>query len=352
MKTLLPATLCVLALAGPAQANDIRQQSRFDRDVNGIEVLRVENARGIVDVRPSTDGRLHLVALKVAKSPSSSVTRELADKTVVETDQFGGTFRVRVRYPSHKVNISLWHDLSSDNLPSVEVQLAIEIPVTMSAELSTASGKIISSGLHGRQTLKTASGDVHAELAEGPVDVTTASGDVVAIDMDRTSVSTASGDISCDVVRGPLRINSASGDVTIQGAEDSIRVQTVGGDVTLERAPRGLTLKTTSGEIEVRSVSGRIRLASTSGDVDVRLASPVTAADIETTSGQLSVRLDPQVACALEATTTSGEIDFRLPTQARTLSRGRVSAVVRGGSAPVSLRSVSGDINVAGGGRR
>jgi len=352
VKTLLPATLCVLALAGPAQANDIRQQSRFDRDVNGIEVLRVENARGIVDVRPSADGRLHLVALKLARSPSGSVTRELADKTVVETDQFGGTFRVRVRYPTHRVNLSLWHDLSSENLPSVEVQLAIEIPAAMSVELSTASGRIISSGLHGRQRLKSASGDVHAEQAAGAVDVTTASGDVVAIETERTSVATASGDISCEVVRGPLRVNSASGDVTIQGAEDSIRVETVGGDVTLDRAPRGLTLRTTSGEVEVRSVSGRIRMSSTSGDVDVRLASPVTAADIETTSGQLSVRLDPQVGCALEATSSSGEIDFRLPTQARTLSRGRVSAVVRGGSAPVSLRSVSGDINVAGGGRR
>jgi hypothetical protein len=352
VKTLLPATLCILALAGPAQANDIRQQSRFDRDVTGITVLRVENARGVVDVRPSADGRLHLVALKLAKSPSSSVTRELADKTEVETDQLGSTFRVRVRYPSHKVNLSLWHDLSTDNLPSVEVQLAIEIPVTMNVELSTSSGKILSYGLHGRQTLKSASGDVHAELAEGPVDVNTASGDVVAIDVDRTSVSTSSGEISCDVVRGPLRINTASGDVTIQGALDSIRVQTGGGDVKLERAPRGLTLQTTSGEVEVRSASGHVRMNSTSGDVDVRLASPVTEADIETTSGELSVRLDPQLACALEATTSSGEIDFRLPTQARTLSRGRVSAVVRGGSAPVSLRSVSGDINVAGGGRR
>jgi DUF4097 and DUF4098 domain-containing protein YvlB len=140
--------------------------------------------------------------------------------------------------------------------------------------------------------------------------------------------------------------------VTIQGAEDSIRVRTVGGDISLARAPRGLDLTTTSGQVEVGGVSGRVRMNSTSGDVEVRLAPPLTAAEIETSSGQLTVKLDPQVACALLATSSSGEIDFQLPVSARTLSRGRVSAVVRGGSAPVNLRSVSGDIKVTGGGRR
>jgi len=352
VRTLLPIALVVLALPGPARAGDIRQQSRFVRDTNGIEVLRVENARGVVDVRPSDDGKLHIEALKVARSPSPSLTKELADQTVVETDQSSGTFRIRVRYPSHKVNLSLWHDLSSENMPSVEVQLAIEIPPRMAVELSTASGKIVTFGIAGRQSLKSASGDVQAEAAHGAVEVTSSSGDVTAIDVGRTSVSTSSGEIACEGVRGPLRIMSSSGDVTIQGAEDSIRVRTVGGDISLARAPRGLDLTTTSGQVEVGGVSGRVRMNSTSGDVEVRLAPPLTAAEIETSSGQLTVKLDPQVACALLATSSSGEIDFQLPVPARTLSRGRVSAVVRGGSAPVNLRSVSGDIKVTGGGRR
>lgn len=352
MRNLLPIALAVLAVAGPARAGDVRQQSRIVRDVDGIEVLRVENARGVVDVRPSADGKLHVQALKIAHSMSPSLTQELADKTVVETDQFGSTFRIRVKYPTHKVNLSLWNDLKNENIPSVEVQLAIEIPARMAVELSTASGKITTYGLGGRQTLKSASGDVEAEAAEGTVEVNSSSGDVSAIDVRRTTVSTSSGEVTCDVVRGPLRISTASGDVTIQGAQDSVRIATSGGDVKVARAPRGLDLRTTSGEVEVGPVSGRIRVNSTSGDLDVRLASPLTDADIETSSGTVTVELDPQVACAVLATSGSGEIDFRLPVQTRTLSRGRVSAVVRGGSAPVNLRSASGDIYVTGGGRR
>jgi DUF4097 and DUF4098 domain-containing protein YvlB len=339
-------------MAGTARADDIRQRSTFVRDADGVEVLRVENARGVVDVRPSDDGRLHIEAIKIAHSPSPSVTRELSEKTVVETDQFGGTFRIRVRYPSHKVNISLWNDLSTDHLPGVEVQLAIEIPAHLAVELSTASGKILTYGLGGRQTLKSASGLVQAESAKGSVSVTSSSGNVETIDVKSAVLSTSSGRVSCDVVRGPLSVTTSSGDVTIQGAQDSVRIRTTVGDIKLARAPRGLDLRTTAGEAEVGAVSGRIRMNSTSGDLAVRLASPMTGAEIETSSGRVTVQLDPQVACAVLASSTSGEIDFRLPVQTRTLSRGQVSAVVRGGSAPVNVRSVSGDIYVTGGGRR
>src|SRR3954468_13817439 len=106
--SVVPAILAIGLAAAPAAAETIREQSRFERDANGITSIRIENARGLVDVRPSSDGRVRIVALKVAHSVSSSVAHDLANGTIVETDLVAGEFQIRVRYPKHRVQISLW----------------------------------------------------------------------------------------------------------------------------------------------------------------------------------------------------------------------------------------------------
>jgi hypothetical protein len=343
--------LGVLMSFGSAGAEVIREQSRFERDTHGIVSLRVDNARGLVDVRPSSDGRLKVTALKVVRSPSPSAAREMARGTVVETDESGGVFKIRVRYPSHRVRITFWGNLSTGSLPNAEVRLAIEVPPDLPITLTTASGDLTTAGLSGPQALRSASGDVELNDASGRAEISTASGDVKATGLASASVETASGDVTCDGVSGALAIVTASGDVTIHEASDSLRVRTVAGDVEIDRAPRGLDLQTTSGQLDLGPLSGRVALRSVSGDLDVALAPPLADAEISTQSGTVTLKLDPRIACALSANTTSGEIDFQLPVQARRLSRGNVVATIRGGTTPVRLRTVSGDINVMGGGR-
>jgi len=347
---MLSAILAIGLAAAPAAAETIREQSRFERDANGVTSVRIENSRGLVDVRPSTDGRLKIVALKIARSVSSSVAHELASGTIVETDLIDGEFQVRVKYPRHRVQLSLWNDFSSSSIPNVNVRLAIEVPAQLPTVVSTASGDVATHGIEGFQKLRTASGDVTIDGA-GRIDVGTASGEVTASAIATGEIQTVSGDVTCADPDGAIGVATTSGDIHVEGANDSLRVRTVSGRVRVERAPRGIDLESTSGSAEIGATAGHVSVRSVSGDLDVRLAEPLADADIRSQSGTLTLDLDPRVACALKAVSSSGEINLRMPVQARTLSRGQVSATVRGGTTPVHLRTVSGDINVMGGGR-
>jgi DUF4097 and DUF4098 domain-containing protein YvlB len=346
----LTAILAIGLAATTAQAETVREQSRFEQDANGVTAVRIENTRGLVDVRASADGRLKIVALKIARSPSASVARELAKGTIVETDLIDGEFQIRVRYPKHRIQLTLWDDLSNSSIPNVEVRLAIEVPARLPAIVTTASGDVATHGIEGRQKLRTASGDVTIDGA-GVVDVATASGEVTAGAIRTGQIQTVSGDVKCVDPHGELDVQTTSGDIHVDGAGDSLRVRTVSGQIHLDRAPHGLDLESTSGGAEVGESAGHVSMRSVSGDLEVRLAEPLSEAEITSQSGTLTLDLDSRVACALRATSSSGEINFRMPVQARTLSRGQVSATVRGGTTPVHLRTVSGDINVMGGGR-
>jgi len=350
MRTPVLTAILAIGLAAPAAAETIREQSRFERDANGVTSVRIDNPRGLVDVRPSADGRIKIVALKIAHSMSSSVARELASGTIVETDLVGGEFQIRVKYPRHHVQLTLWNDLHSNSVPAVEVRLAVEVPARLPATIGTASADVATHGIEGFQKLRTASGDVTIERA-GLVDISTASGEVTASAIAAGELQTVSGDITCADADGATRVATTSGDIQVDGANDSLRVRTVSGRIRIERAPRGLDLESTSGVAEVGATSGHVSMRSVSGDLEVRLAEPLADADIHSQSGTLTIDLDSRVACALKATSSSGEINLRMPVQARTLTRGQVSATIRGGTTPVHLRTVSGDINVMGGGR-
>jgi DUF4097 and DUF4098 domain-containing protein YvlB len=332
MRTL--GLMAVLAIALPAIAGAtevVREQSRLEQDPQGLTTVRIDNARGVVDLRRSPDGVLRISALKVARSVSASVARDLARGTVVETERNGDEYRIVVRYPKHRVKVTLF---SKGSIPSVEVRLAVEVPDRLTAVVHTASADVTTHDLPGSQRLRTASGDVVVEGGAGALEV-----------------GTASGDVNCTDPGGAVIVSTTSGDIRVDGASDSLRVRTVSGEVLVERAPRGLDLESTSGGVDVGPSAGRVRVRSMSGDVEVALAGALSGADIRSQSGTLTLDLDSRVACSLSAETTHGEINFRLPVQARNLSRGQVSVTIRGGSTPVHLRTVSGDINVMGGGR-
>jgi DUF4097 and DUF4098 domain-containing protein YvlB len=277
------------------------------------------------------------------------VARRLADDTVVELLREGDEYNIRVRYPRSNSRVNLWQGFGDMAIPRVEVRLSLEIPSGIAIELNGSSADLFGEDVTGSLTMKSASGDADVRACRGVVTVSTASGDVVVEGSRIATVTTVSGDVRIAATRGPLHVHSSSGDVEVGGLEDSVQVETVSGDISVARAPVGARLDTSSGGIELRHASGRIRAKSQSGDVKAMLEQPLQGVDIATSTGEIGVGLAEEVRCKLEMRTSSGSIDLDVPCQTQTLTRQMVSAVVRQGTAPVNIRSVSGDITVTRG---
>jgi len=345
---LLPGTLLA------EKTSTLREQSQQVVEARGLKGLRVENPRGLVQVSPSRDGRIHLTALKLVNSRMSAQADEFARGTRVETSTEAGRFVVRVHYPQRQtLHASLSQLFKGEfDLPRVEIRLSLEVPPSLPVDLETTSGDLETRGLAGAQSLQTTSGDIEVNAAAAFLSITTTSGNVMATGLGRAQVRSVSGDVTVDSARGPLDVRTTSGDINLSGVTDSLGLSSVSGDIQVDRAPRGLNAGTTSGSIVVDGLAGGlVRLRSTSGKVRFGLDRSLRGADVSTVSGGISVRLADRLGCDLTLKSTSGTLDSSVPMQIRTVSRNEMSGAVSGGGPPVVLHSLSGDIAVTGGGR-
>lgn len=343
----------VLAIVAPVSAGAVehREQSDHSIDLTGITALRVENARGEIDVRPGAAGAARVSAVKVTRAGSERRARELAEETEVVTERRDGTLELRVRYAQHGSVRVGWRELFSGGFeaPSASVRLSLQIPAGLPLEVQTASGDISTVDLTGPLTLESSSGDVTVIASRGAVRVTTSSGDFDGRDLRVVEARSGSGGLRLENVAGPLNARTTSGTIVVRGAGDSVAVRSVSGDIDLDAAPRGVTATSTSGSIDARGIARFAKISSASGDVGFELVRPIERAEITTVSGRVEGRLASDVRCRLEVRTSSGEMEVLIPMELKSVSRREVVGVVGGGQAPVVLQTSAGDIELSGG---
>ena len=351
---LLASSAVVAAGIRSAAASDtLHEQSEQLLDPAGWKALEVENARGSIEVRASSDGRVHLLAAKTVHGRSRKQTTELAAQIEVTTERTEGRFIVKVHYPQRSdVRIDFADLFSGDvEFPRSTVRIEVAAPPVLAVELRSASGDLSTTDRSGPQTLESRSGDITVRNARGRIEATSKSGDVSVTDVVAARVTTTSGDVAANGVAGPLSARTASGDIEIKGASDSLRLAAASGDIQVDRAPRGLAAETMSGGIEAPAVTGWAELHTTSGDIRFELRGPLRGAEISSVSGELRARIAAGLGFNLEARTTSGTIDTEIPMTLRTAERHAVSGRVAGGGPRVTLQTTSGDIAVESGGK-
>ena len=352
MRWLIVALAAALVVTRPAAADDStwREQSDQTVEARGLTTLEIRNPRGLVDLVASPDARIHLTAVKVVRDRDRDRAREVAREITVETNTRDGRYHVDVVYPDrHSVRFGFSDFFSG--FRRYEVRITAQVPPGLAVDVHESSGDIRSEGIAGPQALVSSSGDIEVHSAGGRVQASSSSGNVTATGLRGGRVSSVSGDLVLEQVAGPLGASTSSGDIRVRGAEDSLALSSVSGDIELDRAPRGLKVRTSSGEVVAREIAGTIDAGTVSGDIRLGVREPLRRLDARTSSGGIRIALDPAVRCAIEMHTSSGSLDVAMPIEMQVASRRGLSGTVRGGTTPVTLRSVSGDITVVGGGQ-
>ncbi len=354
--TAATAAITIAVAAGPALAGSPYAE-RSDQTVSpaGLTGLVLENPRGLVRVRPSSDGQLHVTAVKICRLQREQDSRRYARETAVESRAENGRWVVRVTYPKRiKAQIDFWDFFRSRSqhelrFPLVEVQVLVEAPASWTANVTTVSGDVDVEGLAGALELRSTSGDVHAAATSGLLTVASVSGEIEMIRAGQCRAHSTSGDVHAEDV-GILRATTTSGDITVRAARDSVLLGSTSGDLDVEGAPKGITGTSGSGEIRVTGASGVVKVESRSGDIELMLERDLRGCSARTTSGEISAELDTRLDATLDLRTTSGSMDCTAPVRLGTKERTRLSAVFGRGGVPVALQTVSGDINLTSGG--
>ena len=354
------AALVVAATALPGRAGDLPptlvDRSEKIAEVRGLTALDVDNARGWVSVHGSTDGRLHVVATRIFRMADAAAARKYAAQTSVQAGPRGGHYAVDVHYP-HRIEAGFsFFDMFSERgrqrmrVPSIEVQLELQVPAGLAVRVNTASGDVRAASLAGAIGVTVASGDVSLSDLRGPATVQTVSGDVELERVAGARVRTTSGDVSAGGV-GPLDCTTVSGDIEVKGARDSLALGSESGDLTVEDAPAGIRARSTSGELVVRGACGRVALETTSGEIHTRLRGPLRSAVITSTSGDVGTDLVAGLGAQLDASTVSGSIDCNVPSVVTRQARNRLDARIGQGGPGIHISTVSGNLTVTSGGK-
>jgi len=244
--------------------------------------------------------------LRVRGVPGLTAVRVVNGQSSVHTGQNGNTVEVESALTGGEFHGFSFH-FGSDGGDAVE----LEVPADMPCELKTVSGDISLEDLSGALNVRSVSGDIDGRSLTHVQSVTSTSGD---IDLEQCfvdgDVMTKSGDVDVDscTVHGMLK--SYSGDASaVDTVLNDADVLSFSGDVELE----GVTIQ------------GGARLKTTSGDIRVELDQHDVMVDVDTRSGEATVRgpgVDIETShqripvglatVELSAHTGSGDIDIRL----------------------------------------
>jgi hypothetical protein len=260
---------------------------------------------------------------------------KLAQQIGLEVAEDGAVVRVKVTLPQH------------DELTRrPRVQLVLKIPARLGVDVRLNGGEMDVTGVAavhvakatGRVRLAAIAGAVTGELGPGDVEIDGA------------------GSVTIETIRSQVRIANVAGALEAQVRRGDFRARSIGGATRLE-------VRDIEGELE--DLGGPLKLTGSGGEVRVRDA----RGPIEAQTERTTLRLTPNTAVPITATTERDEIEITLPPGGvfldlaatdggeirapeqliavkRSDDQATASGPVRGGGPRVVLRTTHGSITV------
>ena len=154
--------------------------------------------------------------------------------------------------------------------------------------------------------------------------------------------------ISYEVVvpaNAKIQARSGSGDIGIALNAAGVEARTGSGDINVLGASGGFMAQTGSGDVHAGRIAGAMKASTGSGDIDAAQTTPGPV-QMETGSGDVTLKLAEDAGFTVSVRTGSGSITTTHPLSASSRQRNRLDGSIRGGGAPVDIRTGSGDVRI------
>ena len=232
MRALLYAGL-LAAVAVPGDraqsSNNCKYQAERNAtiDAAGIHLLDLSAGAGSLKV----EGKAGLTSIRVHGVACAS-DRETLDDIKLETNRTGSTIRV-------KANTQDSDDLHWMHNDYATLDVTIEVPAGLAANIDDGSGEMEVSGL-------------------GTTEITDGSGGIVASDLASVRINDGSGEIHLHDIHGAVDIEDGSGEIDVKRA-GSVRVSDGSGGISVaDVAGDFVVTDDGSGDVEYDNVRGHI----------------------------------------------------------------------------------------------
>ena len=163
-------------------------------------------------------------------------------------------------------------------------------------------------------------------------------------------IRTGGGDVKVNHLEGETNLETSGGDVKASELKGNLNARTSGGDMELRDLTGDLSIKTSGGDINLENVHGRVEARTSGGDVTASLArGNAKGGEIETSGGDIELRLDPAINLSLDASTSSGEVTSNLPHLSVTgeISPSRLHGTLGSGGETLRIHTNGGSVRIS-----
>jgi len=328
-------------------------QHDLDQQVMNVQIpenatVQIENPRGDVSITSGDSTNIEVQAHEVAFAGSDEEAKKIFAAEQAHVTVSGSAVLVK-----------------SDANNNGRMNLTVTVPKSARVSVHSGHGDVTAANLNGGVNINSSHGDVHLSVIKGSVQVHFSNdrGDFSAhqVDGDITAEGNCN-DLTLSEVTGKVSINGELfGDVHMESVNGLVHVHTSVTEMDVASLPGDLTLN--SDNLRVTQSKGQVRVITHSKDVD--LTQVFGDVYVEDRDGRIAV--EPAGSYAIEAKNRKGDVELRLPPNARASLTGNtrngdvvsdfplaisgdesktVSGTIGAGGPKVTLMAENGDIHI------
>jgi DUF4097 and DUF4098 domain-containing protein YvlB len=328
-------------------------QHDMDQQPQSVQIpenatVQIENPRGDVSITSGDSSNIDMQAHQVAFANSDDEAKKIFDAEQAHITVSGSAVLVK-----------------SDGNNKGRMNLTITVPKSAHVSVHSGHGDVTAANLNGGVNINSSHGDVHLSVIKGSVQVHFSNdrGDFSAhqVDGDITAEGNCN-DLTLSEVTGKVSINGELfGDVHMESVNGPVHVHTSVTEMDVASLPGDMTLN--SDNLRVTQSKGQVRVVTHSKDVDLTQIFGDTY--VEDRDGRIAI--EPAGSYAVEAKNRKGDVELRLPPNARASLTGNtrngdvvsdfplaisgdesktVSGTIGAGGPKVTLEAENGDIHI------
>ncbi len=259
--------------------------------------------------------------------------------------------------PAGMSKIELEADMSTNDLRSLAFTgVSSDIIVTRSGS-STITVKLTGSARVAPQLLSEKSGSSGTFEVKWPKSITNNARDMK---MEIFLPIQYQGDVSFRTVSGDIHLterstfndvilNTVSGNISNKNtSSNSYSASSVSGDLSLSDIfSEKTSLSSISGNIDYSGSLESLTASSVSGDCNFSLDSLTGRIKLNSTSGDIELRLPESISASIDFSTVSGDLSSDIPILTTGSKKNHLSGTIGGGNHSIEGHSVSGDIHIS-----
>jgi lia operon protein LiaG len=193
----------------------------------------------------------------------------------------------------------------------------------------------------GKVSVTNVDGDLWVNASSAPVTTSGTRGEL--------NVDVGSGAVQVTQARGELSVDTGSGVVSVSGVRgEKISIDTGSGDVTASDVRSNeLSVETGSGDIQVSGlVAPQVALETGSGSVAADVQGEVWNVNVQTGSGDVTLKLPPALGAEVDIETSSGDIETDFSVSVTRHARDHLTGRIGDGQGKIAIETGSGGIKL------